>query len=245
MITSKILHVLSCSVLSKSVLLISCVFWIFFQNAGSQLCFGFFFYRFYYLQPTQLTRFCVCVCVCAQRRRVTFTGPRTSEAAEEWTPGPSVRLTWPTSTASTPTYASTPACVKRPRSRTEFLCVTSASARRLRHLPSFPELGAGFGWCNYVQTTCRPPRVTKRLSFCTSECWRASTTPNPSDDVEDFQQSKQAINVRTLLERFGVRGDSFYRDDCLYVTAIWQGQLAVGGTQAIEGNLFSGRTPLK
>ena len=32
-------HVLSCFVLSKSVLLISCVFWIFFQNAGSQLCF--------------------------------------------------------------------------------------------------------------------------------------------------------------------------------------------------------------
>ena len=36
-------HVLSCFVLSKSVLLISCVFWIFFQNAGSQLCFRFFF----------------------------------------------------------------------------------------------------------------------------------------------------------------------------------------------------------
>ena len=36
------LHVLSCSVLLKSVLLISCVFWIFFQNASSQLCFRFF-----------------------------------------------------------------------------------------------------------------------------------------------------------------------------------------------------------
>ena len=36
-------HVLSCSVLLKSVLLISCVFWIFFQNASSQLCFRFFF----------------------------------------------------------------------------------------------------------------------------------------------------------------------------------------------------------
>ena len=40
----KNLHVLSCSVLLKSVLLISCVFWIFFQNAGSQLCFRFFFF---------------------------------------------------------------------------------------------------------------------------------------------------------------------------------------------------------
>ena len=37
------LHVLSCSGLLKSFLLISCVFWIFFQNAGSQLCFRFFF----------------------------------------------------------------------------------------------------------------------------------------------------------------------------------------------------------
>ena len=36
------LHVLSCFVLLKSVLLISCVFSIFFQNAGSQLCFRFF-----------------------------------------------------------------------------------------------------------------------------------------------------------------------------------------------------------
>ena len=33
---------LSCFVLSKSVLLISCVFWVFIQNAGSQLCFRFF-----------------------------------------------------------------------------------------------------------------------------------------------------------------------------------------------------------
>ena len=32
------LHVLSCFVQLKSVLLISCVFWIFFLNAGSQLC---------------------------------------------------------------------------------------------------------------------------------------------------------------------------------------------------------------
>ena len=39
-------HVLSCFVLSKSVLLISCVFWIFFQNAGSQLCFRFLFWFF-------------------------------------------------------------------------------------------------------------------------------------------------------------------------------------------------------
>ena len=31
-------------VLLKSVLLISCVFWIFFQNAGSQLCFSFFLF---------------------------------------------------------------------------------------------------------------------------------------------------------------------------------------------------------
>ena len=38
------LHVLSCSILLKSVLLISCVFWIFFQNTGSQLCFRFFFF---------------------------------------------------------------------------------------------------------------------------------------------------------------------------------------------------------
>ena len=37
------LHVLSCFVKIKSVLLISCVFWIFFQNAGSQPCFRFFF----------------------------------------------------------------------------------------------------------------------------------------------------------------------------------------------------------
>ena len=36
------LHVLSCFVLLKSLLLISCVFGIFFQNAGSQLCFRFF-----------------------------------------------------------------------------------------------------------------------------------------------------------------------------------------------------------
>ena len=35
------MHFLSCSVLLKSVHLISCVFWIFLQNAGSQLCFGF------------------------------------------------------------------------------------------------------------------------------------------------------------------------------------------------------------
>ena len=39
-------HVLSCFVLSKSVLLISCVFGIFFQNAGSQFCFRFFFFFF-------------------------------------------------------------------------------------------------------------------------------------------------------------------------------------------------------
>ena len=38
-------HVLSCSVLLKSILLISCVFWIFFQNAGNQLCFRFFFFH--------------------------------------------------------------------------------------------------------------------------------------------------------------------------------------------------------
>ena len=35
-------HVLSCFVKVKHVLLISCVYWIFFQNAGSQLCFRFF-----------------------------------------------------------------------------------------------------------------------------------------------------------------------------------------------------------
>ena len=40
------LHILSCSVLLKSGLLISCVFWIFFQNAGSQLCFRIFFFFF-------------------------------------------------------------------------------------------------------------------------------------------------------------------------------------------------------
>ena len=39
------LHVLSCSVLLKSFLLISCVFWIFFQNASSQLCFRFSFFK--------------------------------------------------------------------------------------------------------------------------------------------------------------------------------------------------------
>ena len=38
----KNLHVLSCFVQLKSVLLNSCVFWIFFQNAGSQLFFRFF-----------------------------------------------------------------------------------------------------------------------------------------------------------------------------------------------------------
>ena len=37
----KVVLFLSCSVLLKSVLLISCVFWIFFQNTGSQLCFRF------------------------------------------------------------------------------------------------------------------------------------------------------------------------------------------------------------
>ena len=36
------LHVLSCSDLLKSVLLIPCVFWIFIQNTGSQLCFRFY-----------------------------------------------------------------------------------------------------------------------------------------------------------------------------------------------------------
>ena len=41
------LHVLSCFVQLESVLLISCVFWILFQNAGSQLCFRFFFFFFY------------------------------------------------------------------------------------------------------------------------------------------------------------------------------------------------------
>ena len=39
----KNLHILSCFVQLKSVLLISCVFWVFFQNDGSQLCFRFFF----------------------------------------------------------------------------------------------------------------------------------------------------------------------------------------------------------
>ena len=38
-------NVLSCFVLLKSVLLISCVFWIFFQNAGSQPRFRFFFFH--------------------------------------------------------------------------------------------------------------------------------------------------------------------------------------------------------
>ena len=38
--------VLSCFVQLKSVLLISCVCWIFFQNTGSQLCFRFFFLLF-------------------------------------------------------------------------------------------------------------------------------------------------------------------------------------------------------
>ena len=47
------LHVLSCFILLKSVLLISCVFWIFFQNAGSQLCFRFFFFK-----PIELDRSC-------------------------------------------------------------------------------------------------------------------------------------------------------------------------------------------
>ena len=36
---------LSCVVLLKSVLLISCVLWIYFQNAGSQLCFSIFFFN--------------------------------------------------------------------------------------------------------------------------------------------------------------------------------------------------------
>ena len=37
------MHILSCFIQSKSILLIPCVFWIFFQNAGSKLCFRFFF----------------------------------------------------------------------------------------------------------------------------------------------------------------------------------------------------------
>ena len=36
------MHVLSCFILLKSVLFVPCMFWIFFQNAGSQLCFRFF-----------------------------------------------------------------------------------------------------------------------------------------------------------------------------------------------------------
>ena len=37
------MHILSCFIQLKIVLFISCVFLIFFQNAGSQLCFRFFF----------------------------------------------------------------------------------------------------------------------------------------------------------------------------------------------------------
>ena len=49
------MHVLSCSVLLKCVLLISCVFWIFFRNAGSQLCFRFCFVK--RLQCPRVTSF--------------------------------------------------------------------------------------------------------------------------------------------------------------------------------------------
>ena len=49
---------LSCSVLFKSVLLISCVVWIFFQNAGSQLCFRFFFF---YTQINKMLTGCTIV----------------------------------------------------------------------------------------------------------------------------------------------------------------------------------------
>ena len=43
------LHVLSCFVQLKSVLLISCVFWIFFLNAGSQLCFRLRNFKYFFL----------------------------------------------------------------------------------------------------------------------------------------------------------------------------------------------------
>ena len=57
------LHVLSCSVLLKSLLLISCVFWVFFQNASSQLCFRFFFFFFFLHHfSNQKVKYILCFC---------------------------------------------------------------------------------------------------------------------------------------------------------------------------------------